>query len=165
MLWRARRGTRRAHAARCRFPAPPADRMPPCAPCREQDHKPNDIHELARIVAAGGKVARTQHGRVGPEGPYRVFLPTGVSPGLSVARAFGDLLLSKARRAGWQQPGRLPVLLQQRQRLRLRQQQHAPACQLPPRGFLRCSARPGPTLNIPQSLPPSPPPSHGRRWA
>ena len=28
-------------------------------------------------------------------GPFRVFLPAGLSPGLAVARAFGDLLLSQ----------------------------------------------------------------------
>lgn len=73
---------------------------PPCLPGL-QDHKPNDLHEMARIVAAGGKVARSQAGKLGPQGPYRVFLPQGLSPGLAVARAFGDMLLAKVGARGW----------------------------------------------------------------
>ncbi|GAB4814202.1 hypothetical protein N2152v2_001248 [Parachlorella kessleri] len=60
-----------------------------------KDHKPNNLTEMARIVAAGGRVSRTAKDRDGnPIGPFRVYLPTGRSPGLSVARAFGDTLLS-----------------------------------------------------------------------
>ncbi|GAB4814164.1 hypothetical protein N2152v2_001210 [Parachlorella kessleri] len=56
-----------------------------------QDHKPNRLSEMARIVAAGGRVSRPH-----PAGPFRVCLPGyGERTALSVARAFGDFELAR----------------------------------------------------------------------
>ncbi|GAB4815279.1 hypothetical protein N2152v2_002325 [Parachlorella kessleri] len=59
------------------------------------DHKPSRLSEMTRILAAGGKVARSAFDRHGnPTGPFRVVPPGRSSAGLSVARAFGDLQLA-----------------------------------------------------------------------
>ncbi|GAB4822394.1 hypothetical protein N2152v2_009440 [Parachlorella kessleri] len=77
-----------------------------------RDHKPGDPEEVARIRAAGGRVVRAQDKSGNPigesgepcacavgrrVGPCRVTpnVPPGMpTPGLSVARAFGDLAMS-----------------------------------------------------------------------
>jgi serine/threonine protein phosphatase PrpC len=55
------------------------------------DHKPGDEQELARILAAGGRVRRVRDNRGHDVGPLRVWLPTAWTPGLAMSRSLGDL--------------------------------------------------------------------------
>lgn len=57
-----------------------------------QDHKPTSAGELARILAAGGRVERLSDGLGREVGPQRVWLPGAWVPGLAMSRAMGDFV-------------------------------------------------------------------------
>jgi serine/threonine protein phosphatase PrpC len=57
-----------------------------------RDHKPTSAAELARILAAGGRVERLSDASGREVGPHRVWLPGAWVPGLAMSRALGDFV-------------------------------------------------------------------------
>eukprot|EP00002_Diphylleia_rotans_P010991 TRINITY_DN2179_c0_g1_i8.p1 TRINITY_DN2179_c0_g1~~TRINITY_DN2179_c0_g1_i8.p1 ORF type:complete len:208 (-),score=42.70 TRINITY_DN2179_c0_g1_i8:583-1206(-) len=55
-----------------------------------RDQKPNDKHEMERIIGAGGQVDCFYDENGHPDGPYRVFVAGEGYPGLAMARSIGD---------------------------------------------------------------------------
>jgi serine/threonine protein phosphatase PrpC len=57
-----------------------------------RDHKPTQAGELARVLAAGGRVERLRDSAGREVGPHRVWLPGAWVPGLAMSRALGDFV-------------------------------------------------------------------------
>lgn len=61
-----------------------------------RDHKPANLEERARIVAAGGRIEPLTDSRGQPLGPMRVWLGDSWVPGLAMSRALGDVVAHSA---------------------------------------------------------------------
>ncbi len=55
-----------------------------------RDHKPDDVDEHKRIIAAHGRVEPFKEPNGDPVGPYRVWLENDNIPGLAMSRSLGD---------------------------------------------------------------------------
>jgi serine/threonine protein phosphatase PrpC len=65
-----------------------------------RDHKPDCAGELARILAAGGRVDRLVSAGGRPVGPHRVWLKASWVPGLAMSRALGDFVAASVGVSG-----------------------------------------------------------------
>jgi serine/threonine protein phosphatase PrpC len=55
-----------------------------------RDHKPDEIDEAARVIAAGGRIEPYQDEEGNSLGPARVWLKYQDMPGLAMTRSLGD---------------------------------------------------------------------------